>query len=72
MSSNTWTHKCTNTFTKCMWPRTHLGGHRPSFDQIPLNIRMCGDLPACGSRHSRWPRPAFIRPSFNLAGHHTI
>lgn len=33
-----------------------------SFDQIPLKTVRAG-LPACGSRHSRWPSPAFIRKS---------
>ncbi|QHN95485.1 uncharacterized protein DS421_18g610070 [Arachis hypogaea] len=42
-------------------PSSRVGAGR-SFDQIPLKTVRAG-LPACGSRHSRWPGPAFIRKS---------
>ncbi|KAK7296464.1 hypothetical protein VNO77_46967 [Canavalia gladiata] len=42
-------------------PSSRVGAGR-SFDRIPLKTVRAG-LPACGSRHSRWPSPAFIRKS---------
>ncbi|MED6225744.1 hypothetical protein PIB30_096650, partial [Stylosanthes scabra] len=44
-------------------PSSRVGTGR-SFDQIPLKTVRAG-LPACGSRHLRWPGPAFIHKSCN-------
>ncbi|KAK6803457.1 hypothetical protein RDI58_001241 [Solanum bulbocastanum] len=41
---------------------THSQAQGAAFDQIPLKTVHAG-LSACGSRHSRWPSPAFIRKS---------
>ncbi|KAG6467660.1 hypothetical protein ZIOFF_074503 (mitochondrion) [Zingiber officinale] len=44
-----------------MYPSSRVGAGR-SVGLLPLKTVRAG-LPACGSRHSRWPSPAFIRKS---------